>query len=429
MASDPSTRRVVVTGIGAVTNLGADAASTWDAMKRGASGISRINGEPPFNEWDDSHWPVKIAGHIRGFDPSGVIDGREQKKLDRFAQLGLVAGVEAHVSSGLDLGSMDLARVGAIIGSGVGGITTIEQSVTTLNKRGPTRLSPFTVPKLMANAVAGNLSIRLGLRGPTSSHTTACASSGHSMGDAYETIKRGAADVIFAGGSEAAVTPLCLGSFMVMKALSSRNDEPTKASRPFDKSRDGFVLAEGAAVLVLEELEHAKARGATIHAELCGYACSTDASHITAPDPEGSGAMNAMRWAMASAGITPEQVDYINAHGTSTPLGDVAEINAVLTLFGDHARKSNGGHLRLSSTKSMTGHCLGASGAVEAVACLGALREGIIPPTINLENPDEAFDLHLVPNEAEEREVRYTLNNTFGFGGHNVSVVMGRYDG
>jgi len=398
-------------------------------MKAGKSGISRIPDEPQFSDWDDTHWHVKIAGQIHSFDPTGQIEKRDAKKLDRFAQLGVTAGVEAHASSGLDLESMDRTRVGAIIGSGVGGIQTIESSVTLLNKRGPTRLSPFTVPKLMANAVAGNLSIRLGLRGPTSSHTTACASSGHSLGDAFETIRRGSADVIFAGGSEAAVTPLCLGSFMVMRALSTRNDEPERASRPFDTDRDGFVLSEGAAVLVLEAEEHAKARGATIHAEMFGYACSTDAAHITAPDPKGSGAMNAMRWAIDAAGISLDQIDYINAHGTSTPLGDSAEVNAVLSLFGDHARASAGGQLRLSSTKSMTGHCLGASGAVESLACIGAIRDGIIPPTINLDNPDEEFDLNLVPNKAEQRKVRYTLNNTFGFGGHNVCVVMGRYDG
>jgi len=429
MTTSPSSRRVVITGVGAVTDLGPDAKATWLAMQEGVSGITSIKGLPPFDKWEESQWPVTIAGAIKDFDPSHCMDGRERKKLDRFAQLGMVAGCEALESSGLDLEKEDLTRIGAIIGSGVGGIQTIEQSVTLLNERGPRRLSPFTVPKLMANAVSGNLAIRLGLRGPSSSHTTACASSGHSLGDAFETIRRGRADVIFAGGSEAAVTPLCLGSFMVMRALSTRNDDPTRASRPFDKDRDGFVLAEGAAVLVLESEEHAKARGATILAELVGYACSTDASHITAPDPNGAGATNAMRWALESAELNLDQIDYINAHGTSTPLGDTAEVTAVTNLFGDHARASAGGKLRMSSTKSMTGHCLGASGAVESIACIGAIREGVIPPTINLDNPDEGFDLNFVAKTAQQVPVRYALNNTFGFGGHNVSVVFGRYDG
>ena len=429
MTASSSTRRVVITGIGAITNVGTDAASTWASMKRGTSGVSSIKDDPRFSAWDDSHWPVQIAGDIRDFDASKVIDKREQKRLDRFALMGISAGVEAIESSGLDLEKTDLTRCGVVIGSGVGGIQTIESNVTVLNERGPTRLSPFTVPKLMANAASGNLSIRLGFRGPSSSHATACASSGHSIGDAYETIRDGLADVMLAGGSEAAVSPLCLGSFMVMKALSTRNDEPERASRPFDVDRDGFVLAEGAAVLVLEEESHARARGAEILGELCGYGCSTDASHITAPDPEGGGAMNAMRWALNASGLNPEQIDYINAHGTSTPLGDAAEVKAVQSLFGDHARKSAGGRLRMSSTKSMIGHSLGASGAVESVACLGALREGVIPPTINLDTPDEAFDIDLVAHEAQEADVRYTMNNTFGFGGHNVCVIMGRYEG
>lgn len=419
---------MVITGIGAVTNVGTDANTAWESMKSGRSGVGSIKGDARFSEWDESHWPVTIAGDIRDFDPSSVIDKREQKRLDRFALMGICAGVEAAESSGLDLAKEDLTRCGVVIGSGVGGIQTIEQNVTVLNERGPTRLSPFTVPKLMANAVSGNLAIRLGFRGPSSSHATACASSGHSIGDAFEMIRDGMADVMIAGGSEAAVSPLCLGSFMVMKALSTRNEDPERASRPFDKDRDGFVLAEGAAALVLEEASHARARGAEILGELCGYGCSTDASHITAPDPNGSGAMNAMKWAMEASGLNPEQIDYINAHGTSTPLGDAAEVKAVLSLFGDHARKSAGGKLRMSSTKSMIGHSLGASGAVESVACLGAIREGVIPPTINLENPDEAFDVELVANAAQEMDVRYTMNNTFGFGGHNVCVIMGRYD-
>jgi 3-oxoacyl-[acyl-carrier-protein] synthase II len=301
--------------------------------------------------------------------------------------------------------------------------------VVALKDRGPHRINPFTVPRLMANAAAGNISIRYGLQGPASCHATACASSGHAIGDAANYLRRGLADVVIAGGAEAACTPLCLGAFMVMKALSTRNDAPTRASRPFDKDRDGFVLSEGAAMCVLETEEHAKKRGATIYAELVGFGNSCDASHITAPDAEGSGASRAMRMAMRDASVNPADIDYINAHGTSTPLGDKAEVAAVLKVFGDHARASSKGHLLMSSTKSMHGHCLGASGAVELIACIHAVRDGIIAPTINLDSPDEGFDIDLVPHHARERRVRYAMNNTFGFGGHNVTLIVSRYDG
>ncbi|MCW5775722.1 MAG: beta-ketoacyl-ACP synthase II [Phycisphaeraceae bacterium] len=421
------TPRIVITGFGAVTNLGADAASTWAGMREGRSGISRIVGEEfaPY----EAKWTVKIAGQVKDWDPTSVLDAREVKRLDRCTVFGLAAAEEAVRHSGIDFAREDGDRCGIVIGSGVGGIGTIEDGLHTLVERGPDRLSPFTVPKLMVNAVAGNASIRYGLRGPASAHATACASSGHAMGDAVRYMRAGLADVMLTGGSEAAVTPLCIGAFMTMRALSTRNDEPERASRPFDVGRDGFVLAEGGAMFVLETEEHARRRGATIHAEVVGFGNSSDASHITAPDAEGSGAARSMRWALEDAGIGPEAIDYVNAHGTSTPLGDKAEVAAVLKVFGDHARRSTGGRLLMSSTKSMHGHCLGASGAVETIACIHAVRDGVVAPTINLDHPDESFDVDLVAHEARERRVRYAMNNTFGFGGHNVTLIVGRYEG
>jgi 3-oxoacyl-[acyl-carrier-protein] synthase II len=340
--------------------------------------------------------------------------------------------------SGIDFSKLDGERCGVVVGSGIGGIRTIEDGTNLLAAKGPDRVSPFTVPRLMANAAAGVISIRFGLKGFASTHATACASSGHAIGDAMHAMRRGDADVMVVGGAEAAVSPICIAAFNAMKALSTRNDAPEKASRPFDADRDGFVLAEGAAMLILETEEHARKRGARIYAELVGCANSCDASHITAPDPEGSGAARAMRWALKDAGLRTDQIDYINSHGTSTPLGDSAEVAAVLGLFGDHARKSRGGKLWMSSTKSMHGHCLGASGALETIACAHAVREGVIPPTINLDAPgagrDEAgnvtteFDIELVPHHAKERRTKYAMNNTFGFGGHNVSLVIARWE-
>jgi 3-oxoacyl-[acyl-carrier-protein] synthase II len=420
-------RRVVITGVGAVTNLGHDFASTWDGMVAGRSGISQID-DPRFAQWAPEKWDVKIAGSIRGWDPTLRLDAREARKLDRCTQLGVAAGIEAAEHSGIDFSKIDSTRAGAIIGSGIGGIQTIEMGVETLLNKGPDRINPFTVPRLMANAVAGDLTIRFGLRGHSDSHTTACASSGHSIGAAMRLIQYGEADVMLAGGSEAAISPLCIGAFMTMRALSTRNDSPTTASRPFDRSRDGFVLSEGAAVLVLESEEHARARGAEIIAELVGYGATSDAYHITAPHNEGDGAGRAMETALRDARLNPEQIDYINAHGTSTPLGDAAEVMAVTRVFGDHARKSAGGRLLMSSSKSMTGHCLGASGVVETIACVGAIRHGVVTPTINCQEPDEGFDIDFVPGAAREAKVRYVMNNTFGFGGHNVTLILARYD-
>jgi len=422
-----SAQRIVITGFGAVTNIGHDAQSTWAGMRSGKSGISLIEGDD-FAKYPPETWDCRIGGQVKNWDPSSFIDGREAKRLDRFSLLGLGAANEAVRHSGIDFSKTNPERCGVVVGSGIGGISTIEQGVMTLREKGPHRISPFTVPRLMANAVSGNISIRYGLQGPASCHATACASSGHALGDAMHYLHRGLADVIVAGGAEAACTPLCLGAFMVMKALSTRNDDPTRASRPFDKDRDGFVLSEGAAMCILETEAHAKASGATIYAELVGYGNSCDAYHITAPDAEGSGAARAMKMALADARLPGDAIGYVNAHGTSTPLGDKAEVAAVGRVFGDHARKSAGGKLLMSSTKSMHGHCLGASGAVELIACIHAVREGVIAPTINLDTPDEGFDIDLVPKEARERPVKYAMNNTFGFGGHNVTLIVARYE-
>lgn len=433
--STPNQRhRVVITGVGALTNLGFTEPETWAGMREGRSGITHID-DPEFSQYEG--WKVEIAGSINGWDPKDRLDARELKRLDRCTQLGMYAAEEAIAQAGIDLSQGDASRRGIVVGSGVGGISTIEQNVITLREKGPSRINPFTVPRLMVNAVAGNLSIRHNLQGPASAHATACASSGHAIGDAMGYIRRGEADVMIAGGAEAACTPLCVGAFMTMKALSTRNDEPTKACRPFDADRDGFILSEGAGIYVLESEAHAKARGAEILGELVGFGNSCDAYHITGTDPQGLGASRSMTGAMQDAGLNKEDIGYVNAHGTSTPIGDATEVAAAINVFGDHALKSKGGALRMSSTKSVHGHALGASGAVEMVACLRVVREGVLPPTINLETPGsrqedgsvEPFDLNFVPNQAEERDVPWAMNNTFGFGGHNVTLIVGRYSG
>ncbi|GJQ31021.1 MAG: 3-oxoacyl-[acyl-carrier-protein] synthase 2 [Phycisphaerae bacterium] len=427
MKTTSGVHRVVVTGAGAITNLGLNESATWAAMREGRSGISLIEGED-FKVYGDN-WDVRIGGQVKHWSVDSVLDFKEAKRLDRFSHLGIAAAVEAVRHSGIDFAKEDGDRCGVVVGAGIGGIKTIEDGVLTMKAKGPDRINPFTVPRLMANAATGNISIKFGLRGPASCHATACASSGHAIGDAMNYLRRGLADVMVAGGAEAACTPLCIGAFMVMKALSTRNDDPAKASRPFDKDRDGFVLAEGAAMFVLETEEHARKRGATIYGELLGYGNSGDAGHITAPDAEGAGAARSMKMALLDAGLNPADIDYVNAHGTSTPLGDKAEVAAALRVFGDHARMSAGGKLLMSSTKSMHGHCLGASGAVEMIACLHAVRDGVVAPTINLNKPDDGFDIDLVPHHARERRVRYAMNNTFGFGGHNVTLIVGRYEG
>ena len=423
-----SPTRLVITGIGTVTNLGHNAPDTWQGMREGRSGVGLIE-DLAFERFGKHEWRVHIAGQVKNWDPveQGGLERRDLRRFDRCTMLGLTAGAEAVTDSGIDFASEDPDRCGVIVGSGIGGISTIEEMLAILIERGPDRISPHTVPRLMVNATAGNLSIRFGLRGPSSAHATACASSGHAFGDAMGYLRSGEADVMLVGGCEAAITPLCIGAFSTMRALSTRNDEPHRASRPFDKARDGFVLAEGAGFCVLETLEHALDRGANILAELVGYGNSSDAAHITAPDSAGRGASSSMRKALRDAGIGIEDIDYINAHGTSTPIGDDAEIAAVLNVFADHARRSRGGKLLMSSTKSMHGHALGASGAVEMLACVNAVRLGVIPPTINLDHQDESFDIDLVAHEARERPVRYAMNNTFGFGGHNVTLIVGRY--
>jgi 3-oxoacyl-[acyl-carrier-protein] synthase II len=419
--------RVVITGLGAVTNIGLNARDTWSSMREGRSGIGALEGEL-FKHYKDA-WSCRIGGQVKTFDPTCRVEHREAKRLDRFTQLGLCAAMEAVESSGIDFAKEDSELCGVVVGSGIGGIVTIEEGLHVMLERGPDRVSPFTVPRLMVNAAAGNISIRYGLRGPASAHATACASSGHAISDAMNYIERGLAEVMIAGGAEGAIAPLCVAAFSAMKALSTRNAEPTKASRPFDRDRDGFVLGEGAGMIILESEEHAKKRGAEILAVLEGAGNSCDAGHITAPDEQGGGAARSMKIALRHAGLNTADIDYINAHGTSTPLGDKAEVAAVLNLFGDHARKSAGGKLLMSSTKSMHGHALGASGAVEMVACIHAVRDGVIPPTINLDNPDEGFDMDLVPHHARERRVKHAMNNTFGFGGHNVTLIVGRYGG
>ena len=412
-------RRVVVTGLGAVTDLGTDVASTWEGMLSGRSGVGPITA---FEQ--DDEWTTRFAGEVSDFDPSKIVDVREAKRMDRASLLGLVAAEEAANDSGIDFATGDPDRRGVAIGSGIGGIITIEVGLLKLERTSPKKISPFPVPKLMVNACAGNVSIRHGLRGANIATATACATGGHSIGAAFQLIQRGDADVMFAGGTEAAVSRLCIGSFGTMKALSTRNDDPQRASRPFDRDRDGFVLAEGAAVLILEDLETAKARGAKIYGEILGYATSGDAHHIAAPEESGIGATKAMTWALKDAQINTTDVGYINAHGTSTPLGDAAEVYAVKSVFGEHAA-----NLAMSSTKSMTGHALGAAGGIESVAVIRALQEGVLPPTINLENPDDGFDLDFVANEAREKPIQYAVNNSFGFGGHNVSLVFSRYNG
>jgi len=413
-------RRTVVTGLGTVTDIGADVASFWRSLCEGRSGVARVRS---FEQ--DDQWTTRIAGEaVAEWDPGRCIDKRDLKKLDRVSLLGICAAVEAAGDCGIEFDKGDPYRRGVVIGSGIGGIQTIEEGDRRLHELGPRRVSAFTVPKLMVNALAGNVSIRFDLRGVNNAPATACATGAHAIGIAFRHIERGDADVVLAGGSEAAVSPLCMASFAAMKALSTRNDDPARASRPFDRDRDGFVLAEGAAVLVLEELEHAKARGAKIYAEVIGFGCTGDAQHIAAPDPEGLGAHKAMEAAIRDGGIGLEDIDYINAHGTSTPLGDAAEVKAVKGLFGDHASK-----LAMCSTKSMTGHTLGAAGGIESIATVLCVMHDVMVPTINLDHPDDGFDLDFVANEARQRPVRHALNNSFGFGGHNVSLCFRKYAG
>ena len=408
-------RRVVVTGIAVVSPLGCEISEFWDRLCTGKSGIV------PLTRFDVNEFKVRFGGEIRDFDPADHLDlpPKELRRLDRFTQFALSSAVKAVAQSGIDLDSGNPYRHGVLIGSGIGGLEEIEQQHSLLYDRGPSRVSPLMIPKLMVNAASGNISVHFGLCGPNSAVATACASATNAIGDAFRLIQHGAADVMITGGSEAAITPMGLSGFARMNALSTRNDDPEGASRPWDRDRDGFVLSEGAGMLVLEELSHAESRGAEVLAEIIGYGMSADGSHMTAPNPQGEGAAWAMSAAIQDAGLPPEKIDYINAHGTSTPLGDVAETRAIKTVFGDHART-----LCVSSSKSQLGHLLGASGGVEACACVMALRQQVVPPTINLDSPDPECDLDYVPGEARPWSVTHILKNSFGFGGHNACLVI-----
>lgn len=410
-------RRVVITGLGCVTALGETTETLFDALCAGQSGISMIEA------FDTSAYPVRFAGEIKKFDVCKYIDKRESKRMDRFTQLAMGAAISAVANSGLDFAQEDPYRMGAIIGTGIGGLTTIEEQHCRLIDKGPGKVSPFSVPRLMANAASGNVAIQFGLRGPNFCVSSACASGNHAVGEAYWSIASGRSDVQVTGGSEAAVSHIGLASFCSARALSRKNDTPQKASRPFDRDRDGFVLAEGAGILVLEEYERAKQRGATIYAELLGYSATDDGYHITSPLSDGAGAAKAMELALEHAELNPEDVDYVNAHGTGTELNDLAESAAIHNVFKSHAPK-----LSISSTKSMLGHMLGATAAVELIASIMIINKGIIPPTINLDNPDErcGTDLDFVPLKAKERDVKIALSNSLGFGGHNSTLVVGK---
>ena len=412
-----NSRRVVVTGIGLVSSLGIGTEPNWNALCAGCSGIATIT------KFDASEFATQIAGEVKGFDPLNFIDKKDIKKVDIFIQYAIAASKFAMDDSGFAVTPDNATRVGVFIASGIGGFTTIEREHKALLDGGPRKISPFFIPSAIINLAAGQVSIRLGAKGPNSATCTACSASAHAIGDAFEIIKRGDADVMIAGGSEAAITPMGIGGFGALRALSTRNDEPQRASRPFDRDRDGFIVGEGAGVLILEEYEMARQRGARIYAELVGYGMSGDAHHITAPSEDGDGPYRVMNQAIKSAGIHPEQVNYINAHGTSTPHGDKIESLAIRRSFGEHADR-----VAVSSTKSMTGHLLGAAGGLEAGVTVLAVHHQVAPPTINLETPDEGCDLDYVPNKKRAMPIRYALSNSFGFGGTNAALLFKRYD-
>ncbi len=410
------TRRVVITGMGTVNPLAHDLAGTWQGLCQGRSGIG------PITLIDTSAHKVHFGGEVKDFQPEKALEAKASRRLDRFAQLAMVAAIEAVRDSGIDFATEDPFRAGVILGNGIGGLNEFEEQHTRCVNAGPGRISPFIIPKMIINAAPGNISIHFGLSGPNTAVATACASAGNAVSDALRSIQWGYADVMISGGTEAGITQMGLGGFCAARALSERNESPQTASRPFDKERDGFVLSEGAGILVLEELERARRRGARIYAELLGAGNTADAHHITAPHPAGIGATKAMQFALIDAKLDAADIHYINAHGTSTELGDAAETQAVKNVFGPHARK-----LAISSNKSMIGHLLGASGGVELIATAMTIKHGVIPPTINLHTPDPACDLDYVPNTARESRVRYALSNSFGFGGHNCSLVVGAY--
>jgi len=411
-------RRVVATGAGVVSPVGSTLEKFWDSLKEGRSGTKRLT------YFDTSGYPCKVAGMVDDFNSEDFLSPKEAKRTDKFAQFAHAASSMAIESAGLVLDKIDLERVGVLIGSGVGGLMAVEEQHTVFLEKGPRRLSPFLVPMLIINMASGLVAMKFGFKGPNSAVSTACATGSHAIGEASHIIRRDEADIMFAGGSEAALTPIGFGGFCAMRTLTtSRNDEPERASRPFDRTRDGFVMGEGAGIVVLEELEHARRRGAQILGEVIGYGMSADAHHITAPAPDGDGALRSMRWALRSAKVSPDVVSYINAHGTSTQLNDKTETEAIKALFGDHA-----GKLAISSTKSHMGHLLGAAGGVEAIATLLALRDGVAPPTINYEEPDPECDLDYVPNTAREMTIDYALSNSFGFGGTNATLLFKRFE-
>jgi len=410
-------KRVVVTGMGCLTPLGNDVPSTWAGLKEGRSGIG------PITLFDSSKLPVHFAGELKGFDPESVLDRKVARRMDRFQQLAFAATVEALHDAELEITPQNADRIGVVVGSGIGGLQTLTDQFKVLQEKGPSRVSPFLITMMVVDLAPGMISILLGAKGPNFSAVSACATGAHAIGEAAEVIRRCQADVMIAGGAEAGVVEMGMAAFGTMRALSTRNDAPQRASRPFDAQRDGFIMAEGAGILILEDLEHARARGAPILAEIIGYGSTADASHITDPAPGGEGAARAMKQAIERAGLRPEDIQYINAHGTSTPVGDRAETNAIKCVFGEHAFK-----LPVSSTKSMTGHLLGAAGGVESIFCIQGMLEGFVPPTINYEVPDPECDLDYVPNTGRSVDLDLVMSNSFGFGGHNVSLIFRRTD-
>ncbi len=412
-------RRVVITGMGAVTPLGLDVSSTWTNLLAGKSGVSTLT------SWDNSKYDCRFAAQVKDFEPrKHFFNEKDARRADRYTQLAMASAKEAVKHAGMDPQQLQLDRIGVLVGSGIGGIKSLGDQDEILLTKGPGRISPFLIPMMISNMAAGLISMEFGFAGPNFSVVTACATSNNCIGEAWRLIRDNEAEIILAGGSEAACTPLGMSGFCAMKALSTRNDEPERASRPFDRDRDGFVMAEGAAIVIVEELEHAKKRGATILAELTGYGLTADAYHMTSPAPGGAGAVRAMQNSLKRAGISVDKVDYINAHGTSTPVGDAAETEAIKAVFGSHAKK-----IPVSSTKSMTGHLLGAAGAAELIFCIKAIENNILPPTINLDNPDPACDLDYVPHKAREARVDTALSNSFGFGGHNATLLVQRFAG
>lgn len=411
-------RRVVVTGIGAISPIGTGKETFWNALKEGVVGIDKVT------HFDASEYTTQIAAEVKDFDPADYINKKEAKRMDRFTQFGVAAALLALGDSGIDTEAVNMERFGVIIGSGIGGISTLEKEHEKLLNKGPGRVSPFLIPMMIGNIASGQISMTTGAKGPNTTVVTACASATNAIGDAFKAIQRGDADMMFTGGCEASITPIGMAGFCTMKAMSTRNDDPKTASRPFDTDRDGFVMGEGAGIIILEELEHALARGAKIYGEMAGYGATADAYHITSPAPNGEGAARSMKMAIKDAGLNPEDITYINVHGTSTPYNDKFETMAIKTVFGDHAK-----NLYISSTKSMTGHMLGAAGGIEAIASLLALSEGYIHGTMGIQNQDPELDLNVLPNEGIQTDVKAFVSNSLGFGGHNATICMKKYEG